>query len=65
MESKEKTNYASIKLRKGRRSVLKLPRGCQVVIEGKPTDGKPAVTVEFPDGTKITHETLTQPPATA
>lgn len=49
----------SLKLRKGRRTTFDLPRGCRLVIEGRPSHGKPAILVEYPAGTNVTHETLT------
>lgn len=64
-DSTGKTKRQSIKLRKGRRSIFDLPRGCRIIVEGRPTDGKPAVLVEFPDGTIVRHETLTPPPDAA
>jgi hypothetical protein len=51
----------SIKLRKNRRSTITLPKGCTIVFVGSPQDGKPAVLVELPDGSTVSHETLTPP----
>lgn len=66
MESpKPKTNRTSLKLRKGRRHHCQCPCGRELTLEGKPTDGKPAVIVEFPDGTVVKHETLTNTNPTA
>lgn len=64
MESpKPKTNRTSLKLRKGRRHHFQFPKGCRLIVETASSDGKPAILVEYPDGTVIRHETLTPPPA--
>jgi hypothetical protein len=59
------TRRQSIKLRRNRRTTLHLPRGCTLTIVAASSDGKPAVLVEYPDGTRILHELLTPavPPA--
>lgn len=58
-EKSDRRRRQPIKLRKNRRTTLKLPRGCVLTIVAASSDGKPAILVEYPDGTSIIHELLT------
>ena len=51
-----------VKLSK-RRHRVKCGCGCEVVVTGHPTDGKPGALIEASPGSTISHESLTPPPA--
>jgi hypothetical protein len=61
---KQKRRCTSVKLLKRRRTTVKLSCGCYVAFEFKPKNGKYAVLVDYPEGSRLKRETLThRPPA--